>query len=118
MVLSAEQLVSELFGIIDGRRWDELGSVFAGDCVYNRPGYEPIVGLDRIQQFYRQERIVASGEHKIEHTVSDLGTVVCWGTFVGESKAGQPLKEDFADTYEVRDGKILHRRTYFYRAGI
>jgi len=117
-MLSAEQLITELFGIIDGRRWDELGSIFADDCVYNRPGYEPIVGLTQLQQFYRHERIIASGEHKIERMVSDLGTVACWGTFVGHGKAGQPLKEDFADTYQVCDGKILSRRTYFYRAAI
>jgi ketosteroid isomerase-like protein len=117
-IRTAEQLVTELFGIIDGCRWDELGSVFADDCIYNRPGYEPIVGLARIQQFYRQERIVASGEHRIENTVSDLGTVACWGTFVGDSNTGQPLKIDFADIYQVHDGKILYRRTYFYRPGI
>ncbi|XRQ09026.1 nuclear transport factor 2 family protein [Actinomadura welshii] len=115
---TAEQLVTELFDIIDGRRWDELGSVFADDCVYRRPGYEPIVGLARLQHFYRHERIVASGEHSIEHTVSDLGTVVCWGTFTGESEAGRPLDEGFADVYRVRDGKIAQRRTYFYRPGI
>jgi ketosteroid isomerase-like protein len=115
---TAEQLVTELFEIIDGRRWDELGSVFADDCVYSRPGYEPLAGLARIQRFYRHERIVAAGGHRIEHTVSDLGTAACWGTFVGESRSGQPLHEGFADTYQVRDGKIVYRRTYFYRAAI
>jgi ketosteroid isomerase-like protein len=114
----ADRLVSELFDIIDGRRWDELGLVFATDCVYSRPGYEPLVGLAQIDHFYRHERIVESGSHVVERIVSDLGAAACWGRFQGRGRDGRELDEGFADTYRVRDGMIVYRRTYFYRAAM
>jgi ketosteroid isomerase-like protein len=112
---TAERLVTELFAVIDGQRWDELASFFATDCVYSRPGYAPLSGIEAIERFYRHERIVASGRHEVEHVVSDLGVAACWGRFVGVSKAGVELDEEFADTYEVREGRIVSRRTFFYR---
>jgi ketosteroid isomerase-like protein len=115
---SADRLITDLFDIIDGCRWEDLGSVFAEDCVYSRPGYEPIVGLARLTHFYQHERIVASGGHAVECTVSDLGAAACWGRFHGKSKTGEELDEGFADTYRVRDGKIVFRTTYFYRAAM
>jgi ketosteroid isomerase-like protein len=115
---SADRLVTELFEIIDGCRWPELASVFAAECVYDRPGYEPLVGLRSIERFYRNERIVGSGRHEVVHIVSDLGAAACWGRFTGVSRGGQPLDERFADTYQVAEGKIVRRQTYFYRPAI
>jgi ketosteroid isomerase-like protein len=115
---SAQLLVAELFDVIDGRRWNELGAIFAEECTYLRPGYEPLVGLPRVDQFYRKERNIASGRHQVEHVVSDLGTVTCWGRFVGTSRTGQPLDEEFVDVYRVREGKIIFRKTYFFRPAI
>ncbi|OON72762.1 nuclear transport factor 2 family protein [Streptomyces tsukubensis] len=115
---SAETLVAELFDVIDGCRWNELGSVFADECTYCRPGYDPLVSLPRVEQFYRRERIIDSGRHQIEHIVSDTHTVACWGRFVGTSRKGESLNEEFADVYRVREGKIVFRKTYFFRAAI
>jgi uncharacterized protein len=115
---TATDLVTELFDVIDGRRWDDLDVVFAADSVYDRPGYEPLVGLDAIRRFYRNERIIGSGRHFVVHIVSDLGAAACWGRFVGASRTGQPLDEEFADAYMVQGGKIVHRKTYFHRPAI
>ncbi|MEV6766733.1 nuclear transport factor 2 family protein [Streptomyces sp. NPDC051105] len=115
---TAEQLINELFDVIDNRRWDQLSRVFAEDGVYERPGYEPLVGLAAIQHFYRYERVVDQGRHDVEHVVSDLGTAACWGRFTGMDRSGRPLDEAFADAYAVTEGKIKHRVTYFYRPAI
>jgi ketosteroid isomerase-like protein len=115
---SAAEIVTDLFDIIDGCRWDDLDAVFAVDSVYDRPGYDPLVGLDGIRRFYREERIIASGRHLVVHIVSDLGAAACWGRFIGASRTGQPLDEEFADAYTVRGGKIAHRKTYFHRPAI
>ncbi|MEU5980026.1 nuclear transport factor 2 family protein [Streptomyces sp. NPDC047315] len=115
---SPEKLVGELFDVIDGCRWNELGTVFGNECTYCRPGYEPLVGLPRVEHFYRRERIIASGRHQVDHVVSDTDTVACWGRFVGTSRTGQPLSEEFADVYRVREGKIVFRKTFFFRAAI
>ncbi|GHE54057.1 hypothetical protein GCM10018785_24400 [Streptomyces longispororuber] len=118
VIRSAGNLVTELFTIIDAARWDDLGLVFAEDCVYDRPGYDPLRGLAEIEHFYRVERVVATGHHQVRHVVSDLETAACWGRFTGTSRTGAPLDEQFSDAYTVRDGKIISRRTYFYRPAI
>jgi ketosteroid isomerase-like protein len=115
---SATDLITDLFSIIDGEEWERLPTVFTTDCVYLRPGYEPYEGLDRLVQFYRDERIIGEGRHEVEFVVSDIGVAACWGRFRGRSRTGEPLDEAFADTYQIRAGKIAHRRTFFYRAAI
>jgi ketosteroid isomerase-like protein len=115
---SATSIVATLFDIIDSRRWTELASVFADDCVYHRPGYQPMVGLDRISHFYQNERVIAEGSHLVERVLGLDDTVACWGRFRGRSRTGQALDEGFADTYAMNAGLITARRTYFYRPAV
>ncbi|MFI5616752.1 nuclear transport factor 2 family protein [Streptomyces sp. NPDC051567] len=117
-VTEAAALVARLFQVIDSRRWDLLGEVFAPDAVYERPGYPALEGLDRIRHFYEHERVITSGAHEVGHVTSGPGAVACWGRFRGADRAGTPLDEGFADTYLVHDGRIGHRKTFFYRAAI
>lgn len=114
----ASQLVSELFDIIDGAHWDDLDRVFTDDCVYERPGYPPLRGLDRLRQFYDQERIIAQGRHMVTRVVGDFDSAACWGSFAGVSRSGERLAEEFVDTYSIVDGRIRHRKTFFYRPAI
>lgn len=115
---TADMLVHDLFRVVDGRKWDDLAQVFAEDAVYERPGYEPLLGLERIRYFYEHERIIADGRHLVDHVTGAPGAAACWGRFRGVSRTGEPLDEGFADTYVVRDGRIAHRRTYFWRPAI
>lgn len=115
----ARELVSRLFGIIDGADYDRLSDVFADAAVYERPGYDPLEGLPRIDQFYRHERIIGSGQHDVETvTCSEAGDVVAVGTFRGVSRSGERLEERFADVYKVQGGKIIKRTTFFFRPAI
>ncbi|MEU2428475.1 nuclear transport factor 2 family protein [Streptomyces sp. NPDC007861] len=125
--VTADSLVARLFQVIDSRSWDELGEVFADDAVYERPGYPALEGLDRIRRFYEHERIITSGAHEVAQVTGAsragnagqaLAAAACWGRFRGAGRDGGPLDEGFADTYLVRDGKIAHRKTFFYRAAI
>ncbi|MEU7134115.1 nuclear transport factor 2 family protein [Streptomyces sp. NPDC046261] len=115
---SADVLVGDLFQVIDNRRWADLASVFAEDAVYERPGYEPLEGLARIRRFYEHERVIAAGRHHVEHVAGGAEAVACWGRFLGSDKDGGALDEAFADTYVLRDGKILRRKTFFFRPAI
>lgn len=115
---STSNLIMRLFEIIDGRTWDDLKHVFAEDCLYIRPGYEPLVGLRAVEHFYRFDRIVASGQHDIERVVSDSEAAACWGRFQGRSRSGQLLNEGFADGYVIRAARLVERRTYFFRPAI
>ncbi|MEZ0070340.1 ketosteroid isomerase-like protein [Streptacidiphilus sp. MAP12-20] len=115
---TADILVRDLFRAVDGRAWEDLAQIFAKDAVYERPGYPPLLGLDRILYFYEHERIIAAGRHHVDHITGGLGAAACWGRFQGTSRTGEPLDEPFADTYVVREGLITHRRTYFWRPAI
>lgn len=114
----AHVLIHHLFDVIDGRRWDELGAIFAPHCVYHRPGYPTLEGMPRLERFYREERRIRSGKHHVENIVSELGVAACWGRFRGADQAGEPLDEQFADTYVVDGGRIVARKTFFFRAAI
>lgn len=113
--VSADQLVSRLFAVIDGERWDELGTVFDRDAVCHRPGAEPLVGLAAIEDFYRHKRPIVSGRHELTRVVSDLDAAACWGRFTGRDQAGNTLDVRVAEAYLVRNGLITERTTYLHR---
>ena len=118
-ITDARDLITRLFTIIDSADYDRLGDVFAAEAVYERPGYEPLQGLPRIEQFYRHERVIGSGQHTVEDvTCSETGSAVSFGVFRGTSRAGEALEERFADVYRVQGGKIVQRTTYFFRPAI
>jgi ketosteroid isomerase-like protein len=111
-------IVTECFRRVDARDWDALGDSFCEDVTYERPGYEPLIGRERVLRFYREERVIASGEHHLESIVTENGTGACWGRFVGLHKNGSPIDERFADVYVFENGRIKTRRSYFFRPAI
>lgn len=113
-----EQLVRDMFEVIDGAQWDRLGAYLAPGIVYERPGYEPLKGIDEVLRFYRDVRIVARGRHELWRIVAADEATICWGRFTGTSKRGESLDERFADIYIVSDRKVATRTTYFFRAAI
>lgn len=116
---AGESFVTELFRKIDARDWDALAACFAEDVVYERPGYEPLVGRDRVMRFYREERVVAAGEHSLDRVLIDGDGGACWGRYVGVHRDGSPIDERFADVYTVdARGRITTRRSFFYRPAI
>ena len=110
--ISAGQLVSTLFAIIDGERWDVLGLVFAPDAVCRPAGVDALTGRGEIEEFYRHRRPIVSGRHHLVRVVSDLEAAACWGRFTGRDRSGNTLDEQFAEAYVVRDGLIVERTTY------
>ncbi len=112
------EFFESMFSFIDQCEWDRLPDAFAPDACYARPGYADLVGFDAIYTFYVRDRIISCGKHTIEACVIDGQEASCWGTFEGQSKDGKPLAERFADVYRLRDGRIVHRRTHFFRPAI
>jgi len=110
--------VRTMFAIIDSREWDRLERLFDKEITYERPGYQPLVGRERVTKFYREERVIASGRHSLDRIVGDAENAACWGRFVGRHNDGSEINEGFADVYGFRSGKILTRRSYFFRPAI
>lgn len=108
-----EAFVKDLFSCVDNSDWSGLQRHLHDDIVYERPGYEPLVGKAAVLKFYRQTRIVASGKHVVERVLSDGSNVACWGNFYGKAKDGRELRAGFVDVYRLKEGRIGFRRTYF-----
>jgi ketosteroid isomerase-like protein len=108
----------EMFRKIDARDWEDLRAFFCQDVRYERPGYEPIVGLDDLLRFYSKVRIIAAGQHSLLNIVVNDSCGACWGRFVGKHRNGSDLDERFADVYTFKDGKIQTRASYFFRPAV
>jgi len=113
-----KEIIVELFRAVDSYQWEKAMSLFHPDINYERPGYPPLIGIQRLRQFYQNERVLASGEHHIEHIVVSGDSGACWGRFVGMKKDGSDVDELFADVYGFEDGKIKTRRSYFFRPAV
>jgi uncharacterized protein len=113
-----EEIIIRIFQTIDNRRWNAFFEYFDTNATYERPGYVPLSGLGEILAFYRQDRIIKQGTHRIEKILSDDEAACCWGVFDGTSKNDERLHEPFADVYRIAKGKIVYRKTFFYRAAI
>jgi branched-chain amino acid aminotransferase len=110
--------VRAMFQTIDSGNWNSLQRVFCPDIIYERPGYAPLVGFDRVKKFYAEERVIASGNHMLEGVVVTNQTGACWGRFIGKHKNGSSIDEAFADTYVFQDGKVRRRKSFFFRPAV
>ncbi|BAZ23341.1 hypothetical protein NIES4073_42290 [Kalymmatonema gypsitolerans NIES-4073] len=118
ILTSYSALVTELFRAVDSSHWEALADIFHSNIIYERPGYNPFVGIERLLKFYQMERIIASGKHYIEHITIDDSYGACWGRFLGMSKDGCEIDELFADVYSFEKGKIKTRKTHFFRPAV
>lgn len=114
----SESTIIALFRIVDGHEWHELPSVFHSDVMYERPGYSLFCGLTELSTFYRHTRVLAAGRHVLEGIVSDGCVGASWGEFIGVTHEGTPVRERFADVYRFDEGKIIQRRSHFFRAAV
>jgi ketosteroid isomerase-like protein len=105
-------IVREIFEVIDARNWDALHRHLTADVVLERPGYEPIRGIDMLLHFYQHARIISSGRYELWEVVASAQAAACWGRFRGASHDGRLLDERFADGYTLRgDASQPARRT-------
>ncbi|HTK10150.1 MAG TPA: nuclear transport factor 2 family protein [Ktedonobacteraceae bacterium] len=114
----SEQIIRNLFRVVDARDWNSMQAFFCEDVIYERPGYDAIVGFENLLHFYEHVRMIASGNHELEHIVIDEERGSCWGRFVGVNKEGMPLDERFADVYLFENGRIKQRCSYFFRPAV
>jgi ketosteroid isomerase-like protein len=114
----SRDVIRRYFAAIDANDIDGVLELFHDDVRYERPGYEPIAGKERLRHFFTVERVIASGRHDIEGIVVADDQVAAWGMFTGLSRAGAELSEGWCDVYGFQDGRIWRRRTYFFRPAV
>ena len=112
--LAPPTLVHDLFRAVDSREFERLREICHPDVTYARPGYEPFEGIERLLKFYREERVIASGKHHLTAVLVNDTHGACWGRFLGTHKNGSPIDVEFADTYELEDGQIKRRKSFFF----
>ena len=111
-------LLRRLFESIDDSDWGTLSDLLHPEVVYERPGYDPLVGLERVLRFYREERLVASGSHRIEGVVVDGDAASAWGRMRGTLRDGSSADVRWAEVYSFEDGRIRTRRSYFFQPAV
>ena len=111
----ALQQAQLLYQLVDAGDAAGVAQLHAPDAVYHRPGYEPMVGRERVFQFYHRDRIIAEGHHILETTVADEFQVAINGQFIGRLHDGSSVELRFADFFEVDEhALIVDRRTFYF----
>ena len=108
------QIVRDFFRDVDNQDWDSMISRVHQDVSYERPGYSTFNGREDFLRFYRHERVVKKGVHKIERIFESDNECICIGSFIGSDKSGRPLSARFIDTFLFCSLHIQNRRTYFF----
>jgi ketosteroid isomerase-like protein len=114
----AELLITRMFTLIDRADWAELATCFHPEVTYERPGYEPLVGLDRLMRFYREERAILESHHTLDEVLQVADSGAAWGQVVGRLSTGGAFDLQFAEVYRFADGLIAARRSYFFTPAV
>lgn len=100
---------------VDSGDVEAVLACFSSDAVYRRPGYEPIVGVDGLREFYSGVRVIESGRHTVDDIVVEGERAAIRGTFDGRLRDGSDAHVGFADFFGFdADGAIAARTSYFF----
>lgn len=105
--------VLRYFELVDSRRFEEVLDLFDREIVYERGGTGVIKGIDKLRQFYNEQRVIERGKHQLETVLLDGDWAAVRGSFTGVLKTGESVTVRFADFHQFRKGKIWRRYSYF-----
>jgi ketosteroid isomerase-like protein len=103
---------------IDAGDLDRALAPFAQDCVYERQGHGTIRGEAALSRFYRSERSIETGSHRLEQVLAHGDWVCVRGEFAGVLKTGEEVTLPFTDWFRVRDHTIVYRQSLFARRAV
>lgn len=107
--------VREYYAFVDSDQVRALVDLFAEDAEYHRPGYEPLVGRDQLDRFYREQRVIREGRHTLSAIVASHDQVAVHGEFNGVLHDGTETGVRFADFFQFgEDGRFSRRDTFFF----
>ena len=103
-----------MFEAVDVQDWDALRHCYAADCIYERPGFARIEGLDALIHFYTRLRPIESGRHVLDRFIEHGERVCVAGRFAGTLRSGIDIDLQFMDMYLFGAQQIRHRQTFFF----
>ncbi|WP_432160180.1 nuclear transport factor 2 family protein [Streptomyces sp. NRRL F-5630] len=107
--------VRRYYTLVDDGDVQGVVGLFADSAVYERPGYDPIVGRDGLDAFYRGWRVIDSGSHTVVALVVGASEAAVEGRFRGTLKDGSEVDLRFADFFRFDDDLLfVVRTTYFF----
>ena len=107
--------VRTYYRLVDSGDVPGLVRLFAPDAEYHRPGYDKLTGRAELERFYREDRVIADGTHRLVKIVSQGRDVAVHGTFEGVLHDGTKTSVRFADFFSVNTaGTFSLRETFFY----
>ncbi|MEV0174690.1 nuclear transport factor 2 family protein [Streptomyces sp. NPDC050803] len=107
--------VRTYYRLVDSGDVPGLVRLFAPDAEYHRPGYAKLTGRAELERFYREDRVIADGTHRLSKIVSQGREVAVHGTFEGVLHDGTKTSVRFADFFSVNPvGTFSLRETFFY----
>lgn len=113
-----ELLRAAVHGYYEAMDRDDIDSVlefFSGDVLYRRPGYERIVGMDALRQYYASDRQIATGRHVLTSVIVEGQRVAAHGTFEGDLRDGSTTSVGFAAFFVFDlNGRAAEHTTYFF----
>ena len=119
MTIARPQLMQDqvrsYYQLVDRGDVDGLVALFEPDSTYHRPGYPPLCGRDELERFYRGERVIDTGEHRLSTVVTDGDTTAVHGEFHGVLRDGRTVALRFADFFTFgAEGRFARRDTFFF----
>jgi ketosteroid isomerase-like protein len=112
-----EKQILEMFAAVDAQDWSTYAAFYDGNIRYERPGMEPLLGIDSFMHFYRYDRRLARTAHRLDRVVAQEDAAACWGEVDGELVGGAAFYRRFAEVYLLTGGRISFRRTHFFEPG-
>lgn len=110
--------VTAMFAAVDAMDWTTLAGFFHPAVVYERPGFPPLTGRDRVLRFYRVERPITRSAHRIDGIVIEHDRGAAWGLADCVLADGTAMKIGFADIFHFDEDMITLRRTHFFVAAV
>lgn len=110
---SPEHITRMYYRLVDQHRLDEFLGLFHEAIHYERQGTPLIQGRSALRHFYERDRVIAGGQHHIEHVLTDGAWIAVRGRFEGTLHDGESVAIRFTDWLHFRDGLIDHRETLF-----
>jgi ketosteroid isomerase-like protein len=107
-------VIRQMFECIDRADWEHLSDCFDLEICYKRPGFEPMLGRDRLMRFYREERHITEPRHVVEGVLLGGDDGAAWGRMTGRREAGDAVALEFAEIYRFAGGVVRARRSYFF----